>query len=82
MHNQRRLVIAEAGLVRIGPQEFVGRAEGAAQQEMVVHQPALQDLAARRVAVVGHHAQFGGAGKRGAAQVRLGSSECGAAGMR
>src|SRR6202167_2406686 len=52
VYHRRRLEIAEAGLVGSRPQEFIPRAESAAQQEVVVHEPALQDLAAGPVAIV------------------------------
>src|SRR5581483_10073391 len=63
--NEWHVCEAETGLIRIRPKEFVGGTEGAAQHEVIVHQPALQILDVLSVGVVGDHGQFGGAGKGG-----------------
>ena len=69
--NQRHVVVTQPRLIRIGPQKLIGRAEGAFQHELVVHQPTLQHLAFRRVHIECHHGHLGGAGKRRQLQVRI-----------
>ena len=60
--DQGHVIVAQAGLVGVGPQKLVGRPEGAAQHEVIVHQPALQHLAFGGVDVERHHGQFDRAG--------------------
>ena len=45
MLGQTEVEVGESGLVRIGPQVFVGDTETAAQDVVVNQQPALQELA-------------------------------------
>ena len=60
--HQRNLVVVQPRLIRIGPQELVDRAEAAAHDKTVPHQPALQELAFESIGIVGHHGQAGRAG--------------------
>jgi len=43
--NQRQMNVGEPGLIGVRPKELVGGAEGAAELETVLNQPALQKLA-------------------------------------
>ncbi len=66
--------IAQAGLVGISPEEFVGRAEGSAHEKAVHHEPALEELIDLRVGVIGDDGQFRGAAEGGLPQVRIGGA--------
>jgi hypothetical protein len=56
VEENRQLKITQAGLIGIGPEKFVGRAENALQHEAILNQPALQVLIFERIVVVGHRA--------------------------
>ncbi len=58
-------------MIGIGPQELIRRAQRAAQQEIVVHEPALQDLARRGIGVEGNHGQLGRPRHDGTAHIGL-----------
>jgi hypothetical protein len=67
--HDRKLKITEAGLIGIGPEEFVWRSESALHEESILDEPALQILILERIIVESHHAQSSGPGERGAVDI-------------
>ncbi len=69
VHGEGEVVVAEAGLVGVGPEEFVDHAKDAPHEETVVDEPPLDELGFLGVGVEGDHGEIGGAGEGGDAEI-------------
>ncbi len=74
VEDEWKVHVAQAGLVGVGPEKFVGCAEGAAEHVAIHDEPALEVLAGSSVIVEGDEREAGGAGECGGVEVGFASA--------